>query len=265
MIDAMIDPELWGHIVKTVETVMTEIHLKFGPDGMKVEQVTSDKSGMIGVIIMKSDFIEYNVTSEHLIILNMEHVSKIARRLSKVTGIGLGFDEDGPDNNLFQLVLTGEDNRRVFNIPVFTPNEDHRDVTVPFDIEFEAEFEMTGAAFESVIKDLLILAARGKFLVDTSRVVFSGGSGEGPEAKIVYDVGKELSALRRSTEDEPLSASFTLRALEDMTKAIINKEEPMTIKMSHESPILFELSIGLDSDSESKIVMLLSPVLDRRR
>jgi DNA polymerase III sliding clamp (beta) subunit (PCNA family) len=260
----MIDPKLWGHIVKAVETVMTEIHLKFAPDGLKVEQMTSDKSAMIGAIIPKTEFIEYNATDEHLIILNMEHVSKIGKRLSKATQVGLGFDEDGPDSSLFQMVLTGEDNRRVFNLPVFAPEEGHRDVMVPFDIDLDAEFQMTGSAFESIIKDLMILAVRGKFLVDRERVVFSGESGQGSEAKIVYDVGKELSSLDKKTEDEPLSASFSLRPLEEMSRAINNKDEALTVKMSNDKPIVIELPLGLDENSHSKIVMILSPILPRR-
>lgn len=266
MIDATIEPKMWNYLVKAAGTVMTEIQLKFKPDGLTVEQLSSDKSMMIGAKIPKSEFIEYNVTDEHLIILNLGEVTKIAKRLGKATGVGLGFDEDGPDSNLFQLVLTLENNRRIFNLPILMPKEDDRKVEVPFDLELDAEFQMTGSAFESVIEDLMILAARAKFIVEPKRVVFKGSAEGGQEVKIVYDIGEELTSLKKTTEepDELLTSRFSLPALGDLKGAIIEKNKTVTFKLSHNKPLWFELPIGIKKKSTSRLVVLISPVVDRR-
>jgi hypothetical protein len=264
MIDAIINPNVWENLVKAVGTVMPEMQIKFKPDGLTIEQMSKDKATMIGAKIPKSDFVEYNCTGDHLIILNLEQLTKIAKRLGKATEVGLSFDEDGPDSNLFQLVLTGEDNRKVFNLIVFAPDQSYRDVTVPFDVEFDSEFHMLGSAFESVIKDLLIMASRAKFLVDQKRVVFRGGTDEGNETKIVYDVGKDISSLKKDTEDEPLAATFSLRPLEDLTGAIVDKSRPVVVKMAHEKPLWFEVDLGLDEKSTSRLVIVQAPILDRR-
>lgn len=266
MIDATIEPKMWNYLVKAVSTVMTEIKMMFRPDGLTVEQLSSDKSMMIGAKIPKSEFIEYNVTDEHLIILNLGEVVSIAKRLGKATEVGLSFDEDGPDSNLFQLVLTLEDNRRIFSLPILAPKEGDREVTVPFDLDYDAEFQMTGRAFDSVIEDLMILARRAKFLVEPKRVVFKGSAEGGKEAKIVYDIGNELTSLKKNTEepDELLSSRFSLPPLDDMKGAIIEKNRTVTFKLSHNKPLWFELPIGMEDDSISRLVMLISPVVDRR-
>lgn len=266
MIDATIEPKMWNYLVKAVSTVMTEIKLMFRPDGLTIEQLSSDKSMMIGAKVPKSEFIEYNVTAEHLIVLNLGEVSKIAKRLGKATGVGLSFDEDGPDSNLFQLVLTLENNRRIFNLPILMPKEEERPVEVPFDLELDAEFKMTGSAFESMIEDLMILATRAKFLVESKRVVFKGSAEAGKEAKIVYDIGKELTSLKKNTAepDEILSSRFSLPPLNDLKNAIIEKNKTVTFKLSHNKPLWFELPIGMEDDSTSRLVMLISPVVDRR-
>lgn len=266
MIDATIEPKMWNYLVEAASTVMTEIKLMFRPDGLTIEQLSSDKSMMIGAKVPKSEFIEYNVTAEQLIILNLAEVTKMKKRLGKATEVGLSFDEDGPDSNLFQLVLTLENNRRIFNLPILMPKEGDREVTVPFDFELDAEFQMTGSAFESVIEDLAILATRAKFIVEPKRVVFKGSADQGQEVKIVYDIGEELTRLKKNTEepDELLTSRFSLPALGDLKGAIIEKNKTVTFKLSHNKPLWFELPIGMEDDSTSRLVVLISPVVDRR-
>jgi len=258
MIEAVIDPKLWGYISKAVGSVMTEIQLTFSPDGLTINQITSDKSVMIGVVVPKSEFSQYDCSAERLIILNMDQVTKIAKRLSNTAGVGLSHDENGPDNNLFQLTLTADDNKRVFNIPIFAPEADYKKKSVPYNLEFESEFTITGTTFKSIIEDLQIFGTKGKFMVDKDAFK-TRSEADGSEALVVYKIGKELTSLDKK-HDNVLSAVFSLGALHDICEAIVEKKEEIMVKLSHNKPIWIELPVG----DKSKLVLLLSPIVDMR-
>jgi len=258
MIEAVINPKLWGYLVKAVGSVMTEMQLIFNPEGLTISQMSSDKSTMIGAKIPKSEFEQYDCSDERLIILNLDHVTKIAKRLSSASAVGFSFDENGPDSNLFQLVLNADDNKRVFDIPIFAPDEEYKRPNIPYDYVFDSEFQMKAGGFKSIIEDIQILAARGKFIVDSNTLTVRGES-DGSGATVTYSVGKELTSLEKNN-DELLSGVYSLKLLFDLCEALADKKELIMVKLSHNKPMWIELAVG----DNSKLILMLSPILDRR-
>ena len=254
MITAEISPEIWKHIGITVETVATEIHLKFKPDGLSVAQVTSDKSAMVGLELPASEFLKYQVEEEQLIILNLDNLSKINKRMSGVTMVGLARDDA-----IFQMTLYKEKHERTFEVPILMQADDYKEKPIPYDLVFDSEFRMTADTFISVIKDIEIISARTLIVVEDDKLVIRGSGDAGASVKAVLEEGDELIQLIKSGEGV-LSASYSTPRLKALSDALIDKKGTVLAKMTNNKPLWLEISLS----DNGRIVLLIAPVVERR-
>lgn len=258
MIETKVAPGIWSQIVSAVGSFMTEIHLDFKMDGLYVSQITTDRSMMVGVRVPASEFGTYDCTKERLVILNLDQLTKIVKRVAGTIEIVMSNDEDGPDSNVFNVVLVGEDNRRSFTLPMLTPDEG-KSVQLPNTVEFESDLVMLGSCFKDIAKDLDIISANPRFFVDSKRLLVKS-QGDGADTKLVYELGKDLISIdKRIDENEPLSSMFRLDALKDMAEAFDSKTQ-VTIKLSNGKPLWVEVPLG----ESGLLIMILAPVVDRR-
>lgn len=229
-------------IVNLVEEGVFEIK----KDGIFLKAMDPSQISMITFHMPKSAFVEYDISEEQKVGLNISQFSNILSRGKHGEKAELSVDE-----GRLTIAFVAEKKKRTFKIPLLDMGEGQQREPK---VESGTFVKISAEAFKESLKDAKLLSSHVKLsLTEHAFVVEVKGESGDVRAEFERD-NPEIIELKMA--GGPARAAFPLQYLEDMVKAS-NASSPITLHLGTDKPLKIEYELA-----GAKAIYYLAPRIE---
>jgi len=232
-------------VIDAIVSLVEEGQFEVKNDGLHLKAMDPSQISMVSFTMPKSAFLEYSISEETKIGMDIGQLSNVLARGKKGEKAELSVEEG-------RLVIRfiGEKHKRTFKVPLIETGER---VQKEPKIEFKNFAKIRADALKETLKDAKLISShvrlqltQNEFIVDVK--------GENGEVKAEFEKGSaELVELNTVTE---VRTTFPLQYLEDMVKATSSSAIVM-LNLETDRPLRLEYDI-----EGAKIVYYLAPRIE---
>lgn len=231
--------------IDSIVNLVEEGQFEVRKDGIHLTAMDPSQISMVSFSMPKEAFVEYNVSEESKVGLDIGQFSNVLARGKRGERAELSIEEG-------RLVVnfTADKRRRTFKVPLIEAGD--RIQKEP-KIEFSSVVKMKADAFRETLKDAKLVSSHvrlvltpGEFIVDVR--------GENGDVRAQFDNGgTEVESIQ--TKDGA-KATFPLQYLEDIVKAA-GSDSPISIHMETDRPLKISYEI-----EGARVVYYLAPRIE---
>jgi proliferating cell nuclear antigen len=232
-------------VIDCIASLVEEGQFEVKADGLHLMAMDPSQISMVSFTMPKSAFVEYDVSEERKIGIDISQLSNVLSRGKKGEKVELAVEEG-------RLVIrfTGEKHKRTFKVPLIESGE--RSQREP-KIEFKSHATIKADAIKETLKDAKLVSSHVRLQLTPQQFLVEV-RGENGEVKAEFDNGSpELLELHT---EAPVKATFPLQYLEDMVKAT-SGNSLVKINLETDRPLKLEYEI-----EGAKIVYYLAPRIE---
>lgn len=230
-------------IVSLVEEGLFEIK----QDGIHLRAMDPSQISMVSFSMPKAAFLEYNLTDETRLGLNINQFSSILSRGKRGEKAELSVEE-----GRLIVKFVADKKKRTFKIPLLNITEGLQREPK---IEYGNYVKITADAFKETLKDARLVSSHVRLLINPESFVIEV-KGENGDVKAEFEKGTpEISEIKSNS---PAKATFPLQYLEDIVKAsssssilMINLETDRPLKIEYEmegAKVVYYLAPRIETD-----------------
>ncbi len=232
-------------VIDCIVSLVEEGQFEVKADGLHLMAMDPSQISMVSFTMPKSAFVEYSVSEERKLGIDVGQLSSVLSRGRKGETVELSVEEG-------RLVVrfAGDKHKRTFKVPLIESSE--RSQREP-KIEFKSYAIVKADALKETLKDAKLISSHVRlhltpteFLVDVR--------GENGEVKAEFEKGSaDVTELHT---DAPVKATFPLQYLEDMVRSSPGGS-PVRINLETDRPLKLEYEV-----EGAKIVYYLAPRIE---
>ncbi|MFH1393311.1 MAG: proliferating cell nuclear antigen (pcna) [Candidatus Micrarchaeota archaeon] len=231
--------------IDSIVSLVEEGQFEVKEDGLHLKAMDPSQISMISFTMPKEAFVEYNISEESKLGVDIGQLSNVLARGKKGEKAEITTEEG-------RLVINflADKRKRTFKVPLIESGE--RIQKEP-KIEFSSAVKMTAEAFKETLKDAKLISSHvrliltpGEFVVDVR--------GENGDVRAQFDNGG--SEVQEITTKDGAKATFPLQYLEDIVKAASGSSR-LNINLETDRP----LRIAYDIEG-AKVTYYLAPRIE---
>lgn len=240
------EAQAFKSVIDCIVSLIEEGHFEVTHQGLSLRAMDPSQISMVSLNMPKSAFIEYNVTDETKLGLNIVQLSSVLSRGKKNEKVEM-YTEEGR----FVIHFIGEKHKRVFKIPLLDSGERLQNEPK---LDLKNSVTMRADTIKDVLKDARLVSSHINMQITAEHFLIFV-SGESGEIKSEFEKGAELTEIKYTNGAK---ATYPLQYLEDMVKASsssaiikLNMETDKPIKVEYEvegAHISYFLAPRIESD-----------------
>jgi proliferating cell nuclear antigen len=231
--------------VDSIVCLVEEGQFEVKGDGLHLKAMDPSQISMVSFTMPKSAFVEYNVSEEMKIGLDIGQLANVLARGKKGETAELSIEEG-------RLVVrfSGEKHKRTFKVPLIeTGDRVQREPK----IEFKNVAKIKADALKETLKDAKLISSHVRIQLTPDQFILDV-RGDNGDVRAEFDKGSpELAEL---TTHGASKATFPLQYLEDMVKAA-SASSTVVINLETDRPLKLEYEI-----EGAKVVYYLAPRIE---
>lgn len=231
--------------IDSIVSLVEEGQFEIKADGLHLKAMDPSQISMISFTMPKEAFVEYSISEERKLGLDIGQLSNVLSRGKKGEKAELCLEEGRLIVNFY-----ADKRRRTFKVPLIEAGD--RIQKEP-KIEFSSAVMMKADAFKETLKDAKLISSHvrliltpGEFVVDVR--------GENGDVRAQFDNGGD--EVREIRTKDGAKATFPLQYLEDIVKAA-GSASILSINMETDRPLKLEYDI-----EGAKVVYYLAPRIE---
>jgi proliferating cell nuclear antigen len=232
-------------VIDCIVSLVEEGQFEVKADGLHLIAMDPSQISMVSFTMPKTAFVEYDVTEERKIGIDIGQLSNVLSRGKKGEKVELAVEEG-------RLVIrfSGEKHKRTFKVPLIESGE--RSQKEP-KVEFKSYAMVKADAIKEILKDAKLVSSHVRLQLTTQQFLVDV-RGENGEVNAEFDNGSpEVPQLETVA---PVKATFPLQYLEDMVKAT-SSNALVRINLETDRPLKLEYEV-----EGAKIVYYLAPRIE---
>jgi len=222
------------NILECIESIVDEVVMKIGYDGVKIRQMDPARVAMVDYFIGKEAFEEWMVHTEGIVCFNVpEALKQVFKRVSKDTKVKVFID--GKDEKItFRLTDTRTRERTLHILETM-----EEEVPAP-KIRFGVQIKLMVAEFINDLEDLKESFDVAEFIADSDQLTLRGVS-DVSTFQNKYRRGGDILIDHRVTEES--KATYSLGYLTDfaLSKKILKLCDVVNLNWATNMPLRVEL------------------------
>lgn len=201
------EPKYLKDSIMIISELVTEAKFKITPNGMELVAMDPANVAMIIYKLLSSCFIEYNVTKDTELSIDLNSFKQILKRADANDMLTLEFDE-----SRLKVQLKGQ-NTRTFSLPLISNEE--KEQKVP-ELSFPVNIKTNTSIFNNAIEDVDIVAESVTFNVDKNAFTVVGES-DMSNATVEIKASDETTITVDS--DDKIKAKYSVEYLKKIMSA----------------------------------------------
>jgi len=231
--------------IDSIVSLVEEGQFEVKEDGLHLRAMDPSQISMVSFTMPKSAFVEYSITEERKIGIDINQLSNVLARGKRGEKAELSL-EDG------RLVVKfyAEKKKRMFKIPLIEIGEG---LSREPKIEYTSHVKINADAFKETLKDAKLVSSHVKLLMDQN-TFFVEVRGENGDVKEEFEAGGgEVSEIKT---EKGARATFPLQYLEDMVKAT-SASSVITLNLETDRPMKLQYEV-----EGAKVTYYLAPRIE---
>jgi proliferating cell nuclear antigen len=217
--------------IDSIVCLVEEGQFEVKADGLHLKAMDPSQISMVSFTMPKAAFLEYNVSEEIKIGLDISQLANVLSRGKKGEKAELTIEEG-------RLVVKfyGEKHKRTFKVPLIESGDR---VQKEPKIEFKNSAKIKADAIKETLKDAKLISSHVRLQLTPEQFIVDV-RGENGDVKAEFDKGgADVVELIANT---PAKATFPLQYLEDMVKAT-SASSVVTVNLETDRPLRLEYDI----------------------
>jgi proliferating cell nuclear antigen len=217
--------------IDSIVSLVEEGQFEVKQDGLHLRAMDPSQISMVSFTMPKSAFVEYSITEERKIGIDIGQLSNVLARGKRGEKAELSL-EDG------RLVVKfyAEKKKRMFKIPLIEIGEG---LSREPKIDYTSYVKINADALKETLKDAKLVSSHVKLLMDNS-AFFVEVRGENGDVKEEFEAGGgEVSEIKTV---KGARATFPLQYLEDMVKAT-SSNSVVTLNLETDRPMKLQYEV----------------------
>lgn len=231
--------------IDSIVSLVEEGQFEVKEDGLHLRAMDPSQISMVSFTMPKSAFVEYSITEERKIGIDINQLSNVLARGKRGEKAELSL-EDG------RLVVKfyAEKKKRMFKIPLIEIGEG---LSREPKIDYTSHVKISADAFKETLKDAKLVSSHVKLLMDQN-AFFVEVRGENGDVKEEFEAGGgEVSEIKT---EKGARATFPLQYLEDMVKAT-SSNSVITLNLETDKPMKLQYEV-----EGAKVTYYLAPRIE---
>ena len=194
--------------ISIISDLVSDVSFKI--DKEKIELIAMDPANVIMIVfrLLSSAFVEYEVSKDENISLNLDNLNQVFRRIKPNDTLILELDEE---KNRLKIRLRGNTNR-TFNLSLL--NLEDKEHKIP-ELNFPLKIETNSSIFEDAIEDTSIDADSVAFIVDKDKfTIISEGNISDANVEIITDEETDI----KMDNDDKIGSTYSVEYLKKIIK-----------------------------------------------
>jgi proliferating cell nuclear antigen PCNA len=249
----------FSNLFRYLQFISDHITLEFSPDKLFVQGIDQSHACLFEIVIKKSWFDVYNVTSTHVISLSCSFVYRVLNTIEDTHIINMSY-QAGDD--LLSLSLLSDNAHiinKYFELPLI--NICYDKISLPT-CEYQVDFTINSRLIASLVDQLSQFDEQLKIICNEEHIYMESSGVEGKmRAEISFDDLDEYS-IEEPSEDtsNTVICCFNLKQFKDMC-AFYRISENVTVNLHKDKPIELDFVINSPDteDNMLSIKLFLSP------
>lgn len=237
------EPKYLKESVSIISELVNEVRFKITPNA--VELVAMDPANVAMVIfkLLSSSFVEYNISKEVKIALNLSNLKQILRRAKSTDMLSLELD----DKSRLKIQLKGE-TIKTFSLPIIDFEE--KDLKVP-ELSFPITIMTNSALLSEVIEDADTVAESVVLSVDKDQFNIYA---EGDLSKAFIEIKSGDDTKINSSTKDIVKAKYSTEYLKKMINGS-KLSDKVTIQFNKDYP----LKLNYSTVDKMSLTFILAP------
>jgi proliferating cell nuclear antigen len=232
-------------VIDCIVSLVEEGQFDVRSDGIHLKAMDPSQISMVSFLMPKEAFVEYNLTEDVKLSLDISQFSNILSRGKRGEKAELSI-EDGR----LLVKFSGEKHNRMFKIPLIELGDK---VQREPKIEFKNFAKVRADALKEALKDAKLVSSHVKFNLTPSSLIVDV-KGDNGEVKAEFEVGSaEVLELK---SEQMVKATFPLQYLEDIVKGT-SSSSIITLYLETDRPLKLEYEM-----EGAKFVYYLAPRIE---
>ena len=229
------NPSQLSKAIDIISEIVTEVRIKVNDVGMSIVAMDPANVAMVGFVLPKTAFSQYEVTNEEIGI-NLENLKRVLKRSGTKSSIIIEKKE-----NLLNIKIQDRIQRE-FNISLI--DIDHEDKEIP-NLEFSSRVELNSIDLIATIEDCAVIADACSFIIKEGKFII--------ESKDLNSARTEFSGDEAEIKAEDCKSRYSLEYLSKFIKAS-KLSEKTTLKFANDHPLKMEIRTN-----NMEILFILAP------
>jgi proliferating cell nuclear antigen len=240
---SLAEPRLLKDSVAIISELVTEAQFKITKNAMELVAMDPANVAMVIYKLLSSAFVEYNVTEEVTLGVNLNDLKQILRRAKATDAITL----EVADNKL-KIVYKGA-NTRTFHLPIIDLEE--KEQKIP-DLKFSAEIHTASAVLNEAIEDVGIIGESVTLMAEPKKFTIYGAS-ETSKANIEVKEDQET----KISVKEKVKSKYSVEYMKEMIQGS-KLAEKVVVKFSNDYPLRLDYTLV----NKLQLSFILAPRVD---
>jgi proliferating cell nuclear antigen len=214
-------------------------------DGIHLRAMDPSQISMVSFHMPKSAFVEYNISEERKIGIDISQLSNVLARGKRGEKAELGLEEG-------RLVIKffAEKKKKTFKIPLIEIGEG---VSREPKIEYGSHVKINADALKETLKDAKLVSSHVKLILDKNTFLMEV-KGDNGDVKEEFESGS--NEVAEIVTEKGVKATFPLQYLEDMVKAT-SASSPVTLYLETDRPMKLQYEV-----EGAKVTYYLAPRIE---
>lgn len=230
------DAEYFADLIKAISAVVEEGTFIVNENSIRMVSMDPAHISLVDFELDKSAAEEYVCSEPMNITVSVTELLKFLRRAKKGESITISYESEKKKLTII-LVDTASSKERSFNMNALEPVASR--TTVP-SLTFEATARVNTDALVDAIEDSSLVSDYVKFSINPDAVILSA---KGEVGAVQTKLSKAGAAVYEIKADKEVWANFSINYVEKILKAAKTLSGEVTIELSTNKPIRFELPI----------------------
>jgi len=232
-------------VIDCIVSLVEEGQFELKNDGLHLKAMDPSQISMVSFTMPKSAFVEYSISEETKIGIDIAQLSNVLGRGKKGEKVELSVEE-----GRLVVKFLAEKHKRTFKVPLIEGGE--RVQREP-KIEYKNFAKVKADALKETLKDAKLISSHVRLQLTPEQFIVDV-RGENGEVKAEFDKGSpEVVDLSTGSL---VKATFPLQYLEDMVKATLSTSI-ITINLETDRPLRMEYDV-----EGAKVVYYLAPRIE---
>ena len=231
--------------IDSIVSLVEEGQFEVKQDGLHLRAMDPSQISMVSFTMPKSAFVEYSITEERKIGIDINQLSNVLARGKRGEKAELSL-EDGR----LAVKFYAEKKKRMFKIPLIEIGEG---LSREPKIDYTSYVKINADALKETLKDAKLVSSHVKLLMDNN-TFFVEVRGENGDVKEEFEAGGgEVSEIKT---EKGARATFPLQYLEDMVKAT-SASSVVTLNLETDRPMKLQYEV-----EGAKVTYYLAPRIE---
>ncbi|MBS3159688.1 proliferating cell nuclear antigen (pcna) [Candidatus Woesearchaeota archaeon] len=228
----LIEPKYLKESIGIISELVNDVNIKINKTGIELVAIDPANVSMVIFRLLSSAFVTYELDSDKIIGINLEHFKQILKRVKQTDIMTLELDEN---KNKLNILLQG-DTKRSFTLSLI--DIDNSEQKIP-NLDFTVKVETNSNLFNEAIEDIDVIAESLSLSVDNNVFLIKG---EGNLSHGLIELRPENETEIINNKGENIKAKYSIEYLKKIIKGgrLSNK---VSLQFAQDYPLKIEYKV----------------------